>query len=394
MKRFFAIVLAAALLLTGCTHRQPTTAIPDHPPTADEVARAVLAACEGVETEAVTGEALDLWLTDFYRLPEGSWTDAALYRSANPMSAFEVAVIRLSEGADSREVMYRLEDYQYDREGDFFGYAPEQAQLVSNGLVCLSDNLLYAALLICKEPFAAADALSEGAARSSTAPPTSVPTPTPSPEPTPTPTPTPTPAPTPTPEPSQPPISHMMEIYDTDPILEAYRTGDESGLSRYDKTILKLARNALMLILEEGMSDYEKERAIYQWVVRYVSYDYDHYDKLEGASLDSSTPYNPLVKGKGICLGFATTFQLLADLAGLESIIVTGTAFSDGEDHAWNMVRLNGKWYCVDSTWDTGSGKPFTWNYFNVTSDYMKQTRHHWDEAAYPTATATDGGTR
>jgi len=399
MKRFLAILLALTLVLTGCSHRQ-TISAPVNPPSADQVAQAILAVCGDVETEAVTGDELELWLTEFYRLPEDSWDDAAIYRAADPMYAFEIAVIRLSGKVNDMEVMYRLEDYQYDREGDFTGYDPEQAELVSKGLVCCSDNVLYAALLICEDPMEAADALSEAAAKPSTsAPPSSTPTPTVTPGPTtapsPVPTSTPTPAPTPTPEPTAPPIAHMMDIYDTSAIIEAWNTGDSRALSDYDRAIYDRCREILSDILDDGMSDLAKERAIYQWIVRHVAYDFDHYDKLEGASLDSSTPYNPLVNGKGICMGFATTFQLLADLAGLESIIVPGTAFGRREDHAWNMVRLNGKWYCLDATWDIGNGgKPMFWQYFNVTSQYMKDTNHQWDYDAYPNATATDGGTR
>ena len=106
----------------------------------------------------------------------------------------------------------------------------------------------------------------------------------------------------------------------------------------------------------------------------------------------SFTPYGPLIAGKGVCLGFATTFQLLCELSGVECITVVGAAYRSLDDHAWNMVRLNGAWYCADPTWDEGQSDPENWIYFNVTSEFMAQHEHQWAYESVPFATATDGG--
>ena len=71
------------------------------------------------------------------------------------------------------------------------------------------------------------------------------------------------------------------------------------------------------------------------------------------------------------------------------------------DDHAWNMVKLDGEWYCVDLTWDDPvfSVDPAfylpSWlaerhhRYFNVTSDDMRETGHQWDYDSVPEAAAT-----
>ena len=182
-----------------------------------------------------------------------------------------------------------------------------------------------------------------------------------------------------------------MTVYDTSAILAAWRSGDPSSLSEHDRVIYDRASAVLEEVLSDGMSGYEKERAIYTWLTANVAYDYDHYSLFAQVSRDSFTPYNPLVEGKGVCLGFASTFQLLMDMAGVECLTVVGAAFDSREDHAWNMVRLDGEWYCVDATWDTGVPEGY-WSYFNVTSDYMAATDHQWDYASVPEATANDGG--
>ena len=48
-----------------------------------------------------------------------------------------------------------------------------------------------------------------------------------------------------------------------------------------------------------------------------------------------------MIAGKGICSGYASTFQLFMDLLGIEYVTVNGTSHSGTADHAWNMVRLD-----------------------------------------------------
>lgn len=64
---------------------------------------------------------------------------------------------------------------------------------------------------------------------------------------------------------------------------------------------------------------------------------------------DSFTPYGILINKKGVCASYAGSLKLLADAAGLESIVVTG--YLDGTvPHAWNKVNVDGQWQIVDST--------------------------------------------
>ena len=58
--------------------------------------------------------------------------------------------------------------------------------------------------------------------------------------------------------------------------------------------------------------------------------------------------YNALVNGDAVCQGYALAYQYLMNHAGVECDIVT----SDGINHAWNTVYINGVRYFVDCTWD------------------------------------------
>ena len=176
-----------------------------------------------------------------------------------------------------------------------------------------------------------------------------------------------------------------MTLYDTDPILAAWRGGDPSALSEKDRAILDAAEQVLEEVTSDGMSDQEVERAVYRWLTANVAYDWDHQSFFHTMDPDSRDPYGALVEHKAICLGYATAFQLLMDMAGVECLTVVGAAFSSSEVHAWNLVRLDVNWTCVDATWDQGLPEQL-WGYFNVSSDYMAATDHQWDYASVPEA--------
>lgn len=151
----------------------------------------------------------------------------------------------------------------------------------------------------------------------------------------------------------------------------------------------------------EAMTDLEMETAAYGWLVDNVNYDWTLQDALAETDRRSYGPYGGLVNRAAVCLGYAASFQLLMDMSGVECITVVGACFNSTGDHAWNMVKLNGEWYCVDVTWDDPvfSGNPVFYpsqwlterhhKYFNVTSDYMRETDHQWDYDNTPEATAT-----
>ncbi len=195
--------------------------------------------------------------------------------------------------------------------------------------------------------------------------------------------------------PYTPPGKDDMTPYDTTAILAAWESGDDSALDGRDREILSRCREILDLLITDGMTDLEKESALYWWVTTQAVYDEDHYNPQVELSRDAYTPYGLLVNGKGVCLAFASTFQLLMDLAGVECITVIGAAYHSSEDHAWNMVRLDGKWYCADPTWDASGFWPdgmgydpdYVWRYcvyFNVSSQYMADSDHQWDYTAVP----------
>ena len=111
-------------------------------------------------------------------------------------------------------------------------------------------------------------------------------------------------------------------------------------------------------IINDGMSDYQKEEAINNYICEYAEYDFDALEEMLNMPQFNiisekykygQTAYGVLVDGKGICQSYAEAFKLLADRAGLQSIIVTGVLNGAG-GHAWNRVLLDGQWFTIDPT--------------------------------------------
>ena len=62
-------------------------------------------------------------------------------------------------------------------------------------------------------------------------------------------------------------------------------------------------------------------------------------------------------KGAVVCQGYADAYLLLCQRAGLPCVVVSGEAdagkvFTGAANHMWNAIKLDGKWYAVDVTWD------------------------------------------
>lgn len=328
-----------------------------------------------------------------YGLAAGSWEEAAVVWGTNG-SVFELAVLRTGSGEASRRIAQDLNGYLNDRE-EAFARFPAQAELLHNAMACHMEE--YCVLLVCKDW--------EGAMWDLLA--LSVSSPGPSSygyfqrhqETGSDPSLSPSDAEK---DPDWPdrikfvaPGKEDMSIYDTAAIRAAWAQGDPSGLSDADRAIYDGARQVLEELLTDGMSDFEKEHAVYTWLVDHVTYDWTHQDVMAETPRESYGPYGGLVNRTAVCLGYATSFQLLMDLSGVECITVVGACFESEEHHAWNMVRLNGEWYCVDVTWDANGrellGAVYEWKHFNVTSDEMGRN-HQWDYANTPEATAEDHG--
>ncbi len=181
---------------------------------------------------------------------------------------------------------------------------------------------------------------------------------------------------------------NVNELSDVERISNALSNDDVSLLADENEIfVFEEIKRICGEIINEDMNLFEKELAVHDYIIENCTYDLDALDERKTVSQHSSTAYGVLKNGKSICLGYTKTFKIFMDYLGIECIIVEGTA-NGGEDHAWNMVKIDETWYNVDVTWDDPVPDFGTLyhSYFNATDEYLKDNSHVWDTNLYPEA--------
>ncbi|MBQ8941774.1 MAG: hypothetical protein IJ062_08045 [Firmicutes bacterium] len=135
-------------------------------------------------------------------------------------------------------------------------------------------------------------------------------------------------------------------------------------------------------VISDDMTDYEKELALHDYIVKNYSYDVEAAKAAEIS--DTATGIIPfLLNKKGVCEAYANTFMALCSLSGIECHIVTGKL--DGVNHAWNVVKIDGEYYNVDVTSDDpvpDEPQHVYRSYFNIT-DVQLNRSHIPDDNTY-----------
>ena len=175
---------------------------------------------------------------------------------------------------------------------------------------------------------------------------------------------------------------------------------DANGAIARSTVNLKVASSALdakvdsiiSKIITSGMDDFDKVKAIHDWIINNTRYDTEGYNSgnVPQSSYSAEGVFN---YGVAVCDGYAKAFLLMANKAGLEVIRVTGMGYtsSGSENHAWNQVKVSGNWYNIDVTWDDpamadGSDR-LDYDYFLIPDSVMDQD-HVADSTKYTCTTA------
>ncbi|MEG0805304.1 MAG: hypothetical protein RSD55_03655, partial [Lachnospiraceae bacterium] len=86
----------------------------------------------------------------------------------------------------------------------------------------------------------------------------------------------------------------LHDIYDDTKVVDAYNSEDDSKLDEKDKFVLDTAKGIIKDVIKDGMTDYEKEQAIYDWQFKYIHFDEGSLAAIpEGTELNY-TPYGVL----------------------------------------------------------------------------------------------------
>jgi hypothetical protein len=162
-------------------------------------------------------------------------------------------------------------------------------------------------------------------------------------------------------------------------------------LKEQDDAVKNKIAKVVSQYITSGMDEKTKIQVIHDYIVNNAEYDYENFLSNTIPS-ESYSAYGNLILGKSVCAGYSKAFQLFMDAMGIECITVSGEANGIGGKggHAWNIVKVNGEYKHVDTTWDDPI---YTYNgvrkqvlrsdYFLISDDQIGKD-HFWDKSKTP----------
>lgn len=161
-------------------------------------------------------------------------------------------------------------------------------------------------------------------------------------------------------------------------------------LKRKEKLVNEKVQEIVKNTITNEMGEYEKEKALYDYLVNNCEYDMDTFNS--GVWDKNNDEYSALINGLSMCKGYAQAMNRLLKAANIESKIVIGDIIDAEEPdkeklgHAWNIVKINGKNYHIDATWDSTYTHMYneTSDYFLNLSDEEIESTRTWERKSYP----------
>ncbi|MCR4909632.1 MAG: hypothetical protein K5985_12460 [Lachnospiraceae bacterium] len=119
--------------------------------------------------------------------------------------------------------------------------------------------------------------------------------------------------------------------------------------------------------------EYEKVRYIFDYIVNNTDYDAD--------SENNQNIVSVFVNGKSVCQGYSMAVKYLLDRMGIFCTLVYG--YAGGENHSWNLVKVNGTYCYLDTTWGDAAYRDHeeknktyrtNYNYLGADDEILKRT--------------------
>lgn len=143
-------------------------------------------------------------------------------------------------------------------------------------------------------------------------------------------------------------------------------------------------KQVMAVIVKPGMSEDRKVKNIHDWVVKNVKYD---------ETIRERSAYAGFFRGKTVCQGYSLMMYKMLKTAGVYNRIIVN------QKHAWNVVRINNRFYHLDATWDDPTpdrGPNYVrYDYFNLSESelHAKESEekdkigyHNWNPKTLPAA--------
>ncbi len=112
--------------------------------------------------------------------------------------------------------------------------------------------------------------------------------------------------------------------------------------------------------IKNTMTQKEKARVYYDWLVKNCDYDWDAYKS--GSMGLATLSHGALIEGKAVCQGYTAAYNLLLKLEGIDC------STEETFDHIWTTATLDGVLYHIDATWGDMNNVPAD-RYFCMTPE-------------------------
>lgn len=100
-------------------------------------------------------------------------------------------------------------------------------------------------------------------------------------------------------------------------------------------------QHMLYNVVPEQYDDLQKLVSVFNYICENVNYG-------DMSNLEEHKAYSIIMNGRGICGGYSRLMEYVLNRVGVETNVVSSLG------HAWNMVKLNGKWFQTDVTFAAG----------------------------------------
>ena len=129
----------------------------------------------------------------------------------------------------------------------------------------------------------------------------------------------------------------------------------------------------------------EKIRVVHDYIIDNTEYDVLKIKNIRDNTYKSQTAYGALIEGYATCNGYADAMAIFLDKLNVINYKISN------DDHIWNLVYLDGKWYHLDLAWDdpisdTNINRD---TYFLITTSELEELNdgtHEFDKKIYSEA--------
>jgi len=161
--------------------------------------------------------------------------------------------------------------------------------------------------------------------------------------------------------------------------LEIEKTYSEEKINEINKVVDE--------IIEEEIKDEENPteiiKIVHNYIINTTKYDKERADR-NIIKYESNTAYGVLIEHYGLCGGYTDAMAIFLNKYNIPNFKVVS------ENHIWNAVYIENKWYHLDLTWDdpvlTDGSDTLEYTFFLITTKELEEletNQHIFDKKVF-----------